>query len=147
MIPVVFDCNVILAAIGWRGTGRLCLKLAAQRHISLHVTTAILDEYETVIPERLKEEIPELDPGPKLAWIRSRSKLIEPAPLGKQRSRDHDDDPYLACALGAGARYLVTYDQDLLSLGKPFGIEIIRPAELLRRINQGLRQKPSRKPT
>ena len=134
MIPVVFDCNVILAAIGWRGTPRLCLKLMAQRRISLCVTEAILAEYEVVIPERLKEEMPELDPKPKLAWIRARSKTFEPAPLGKQRSRDQKDDPYIACALAAQARYIITYDQDLLELGKPFGVEIIRPGELLRRI-------------
>lgn len=134
MIPVVFDCNVILAAIGWRGTGRLCLKLAAQRRVFMYVTEFILAEYETVIPERLKEEIPELDPWPKLDWIRVKSRLIEPAPLGKQRSRDKCDDPYLACALAAKARYIITYDLDLLKLAKPFGIEIIRPTELVRRM-------------
>lgn len=87
-----------------------------------------------VVAERLKVEVSEVDPNPKLAWIRTRSRIIEPAPLGKQRSRDPKDDPYLACALAAHARYIVTYDQDLLKLGKPFGVEIIRPGELLRRI-------------
>jgi putative PIN family toxin of toxin-antitoxin system len=134
MIAVVFDCNVILAAIGWRGTARLCLKLAAKRRVSMCVTEAILAEYGTVIPERLKEEIPALDPKPKLAWIRRKSQLFEPVPLGKQRSRDAKDDPYLACALAARARYIITYDGDLLKLEKPFGVEIIRPAELIRRI-------------
>src|ERR1035437_3259658 len=134
MIAVVFDCNVVLAAIGWRGTARLCLKLAAKRRVSMCVTEAILAEYETVIPERLKEEIPALDPKPKLAWIRLKSQLFEPVPLGKQRSRDAKDDPYLACALPARARHIITYDGDLLILGKPFGVEIMRPAELLRRV-------------
>ena len=134
MIPVVVDANVILAAIGWGGSARLCLKLVAKRRIAMSVTESILAEYEAVVPERLKEEMPEVDPEPKLAWIRAKSKLFEPAPLGKQRSRDPNDDPYLACALAAHARYIITYDEDLLRLGKPFGIEIIRPAELLRRI-------------
>ena len=134
MIAVVFDCNVVLAAIGWGGTPPLCLKLVAARRISLCVTEAILAEYETVIPERLKEEIPGLDAQPKLAWIRAKSRCFDPAPLGKPRSRDQKDDPYLACALAAAARYVVTYDKDLLELEKPFGIEIIRPAELLRRL-------------
>jgi predicted nucleic acid-binding protein len=78
--------------------------------------------------------MPALDPKPKLAWIRAKSQFFEPAPLGKQRSRDAKDDPYLACALAARARYIITYDGDLLKLEKPFGIEIMRPAELLRRI-------------
>jgi predicted nucleic acid-binding protein len=54
--------------------------------------------------------------------------------LGKRRSRDPKDDPYLAGALAAQARYIVTYEDDLLKMGKPFGIEIIRPAELIRRM-------------
>jgi len=134
MIPVVLDANVILAGIGWGGTARLCLKLAAKRRIALCVTEPILAEYEAVVPERLKVEMPDLDPHPKLAWIRAKSKLFEPAPLGKQRSRDPDDDPYLACALAARAHYIISYDEDLLKLTKPFGIEIIRPAELIRRV-------------
>ena len=134
MIAVVFDCNVILAAIGWSGTARLCLKLAAKRRVSICVTEAILAEYETVIAERLKEEIPALDPKPKLAWIRLKSQLFEPVPLGKERSRYAKDDPGLACVLAARARYIITYDGDLLNLGRPFGVAIMRPAELLRRI-------------
>jgi predicted nucleic acid-binding protein len=58
-------------------------------------------------------------------------KLVDPAPLGKQRSRDAKDDPHLACALGAGANLIVPRDRDLLALQKPFGIQIIMPRELL----------------
>jgi putative PIN family toxin of toxin-antitoxin system len=134
MILVVFDCNVVLAAIGWRGTARRCLKLVAQRHLCLCATEAILAEYDHVIPERLKEEVSEVNPRASLAWIRATSKRFEPAPLGKQRSRDPKDDPYLACALAANASYIITYDRDLLELEKPFGIEILRPAELFRRL-------------
>jgi predicted nucleic acid-binding protein len=54
--------------------------------------------------------------------------------LGKRRSRDAKDDVYLAAALGASAEYIVTHDKDLLDLDRPFGIEMVRPAEFLRRI-------------
>ena len=133
MIRAVYDCNVILSGIGWNGSARACLKLVAHRRVFLFVTDAILTEYETVIPEVLAEELPDLDPHPKLTWIRAKSRLIEPSPLGKRRSRDAKDDIYLACALSAPAQYIVTYDNDLLELDKPFGVETIRPAEFLRR--------------
>jgi putative PIN family toxin of toxin-antitoxin system len=94
----------------------------------------MLAEYESVIPEILAEEIPEINAHPKLVWVRSKSKLVEPAPLGKRRSRDAKDDIYLACALAGGAQYIATYDNDLLALEKPFGIATIRPAEFLREI-------------
>ena len=110
------------------------LKLLACRQIFLFVTREILAEYEAVIPEILTEEMPKIDQHPKLAWIRNKSRLVEPAPLGKQRSRDVKDDIYLAAAMAASAAFVVTYDKDLLTLGKPFGIETIRPPEFLRRI-------------
>ncbi len=134
MIRVVYDCNVILSGIGWNGSARNCLKLVARRRVFHFVTDAILVEYETVIPEILAKEVPGIDPHPKLAWVRSKSKPVDPAPLGKRRSRDQKHDIYLACALSASASYLVTYDGDLLALEKPFGIQTIRPAEFLRRI-------------
>lgn len=134
MIRAVFDCNVVLLGIGWSGSARACLELVARRRVFLFVTEAILAEYESVIPETLAEELPDIDPHPKLAWIRARARQVEPSLLGKRRSRDSKDDIYLAGALAASAQYLVTYDKDLLALGKPFGVETIRPAELLRRI-------------
>ena len=135
MIRAIYDCNVILSGIGWNGSARKCLKLVAQRKVFLFVTDDILAEYESVIPRTLAEEVPEIDPRPKLNWIRARSQLVEPMPLGKRRSRDLKDDIYLAGALAASAEYIVTYDADLLALEKPFGIEIIRPAEFIRRIS------------
>lgn len=54
--------------------------------------------------------------------------MVEPSSLGKQRSRDAKDDPYLAAALAAKASFIVTYDKDLLDLGKPFGIRILKPS-------------------
>lgn len=63
-------------------------------------------------------------------------KLVEPAPLGKPRSRDVKDDPYLACALAAGAKVIVSRDEDLLVLQKPFGIQILTPRELLMKLTR-----------
>lgn len=134
MIRAVYDCNVIMSGIGWNGAARNCLKLVACRQVFLYVTDEILAEYEMVIPDALVEELPKIDPHPKLAWIRNKSRLVEPALLGKRRSRDPKDDIYLAAAIAASATCIVTYDKDLLSLEKPFGIEIIRPPEFLRRI-------------
>ena len=136
MIRAVYDCNVVLSGIGWNGSARECLKFVALRRVFIFVTESVLTEYEEIIPETLSREVPEIDPAPKLAWIRSKVRLVEPAPLGKQRSRDFEDDIYLAAAMGASAQYVVTYDHDLLDLQKPFGIETIRPAAFLRRLKQ-----------
>ena len=56
--------------------------------------------------------------------VSGKVRLVEPTPLGKPRSHDPQDDPYLAAALSARA-VIVTYDKELLDLGKPFGVEIL----------------------
>lgn len=134
MIRAVYDCNVVLSGIGWDGSTRKCLKLIALRRVFAFTTEAILNEYDTVIPETLAEEVPDVDPLPKLTWLKRKITVVEPADLGKQRSRDKKDDIYLAAAVAASAHYIVTYDRDLLVLGKPFGIEIVPPGAFLRRI-------------
>jgi predicted nucleic acid-binding protein len=38
---------------------------------------------------------------------------------------------FIATALSANAKAIISYDQDLLALEKPFGIPILRPAGFL----------------
>ena len=65
---------------------------------------------------------------PLFAWLQRKAVYFKPAELGKQRSRDISDDIFLSCALAGGAKMIVSKDNDLLDLGKPFGIEILKPA-------------------
>ena|SRR5713101_1238125 len=58
--------------------------------------------------------------------------------------RDPNDDKIVACALAAGAEYIVTRDKDLLSLGEYEGVTMITPEEFLHVLRgQGL--APSRR--
>ncbi len=64
--------------------------------------------------------------------MRAKALWVEPRPLGKQRSRDIKDERFLAAALAADAKAIVSYDRDLLVLEKPFGISILRPSGFLK---------------
>lgn len=131
MTTVVFDTNSVISAIFWpRSTARRCLAGLARRQFGIGASREVFDEYETVAAE-LQHRFPGCSSAGALAWLRLKARWVEPALLGKQRSRDPKDDPFLACALAAQAKYLVTRDGDLLALGKPFGIEIITPAVFL----------------
>ena len=102
--------------------------------MAVFATLEILEEVRSLAAERgdkFKQA-----PHNLLTWYYDRVKLVEPSPLGKQRSRDSKDDLYLACALAAGAEIIVSRDDDLLVMKKPFGIEIIPPRELLRRLSK-----------
>lgn len=131
MTTVVLDTNVIVSAIYWpRSIARSCLAGLARRYYSLAVTEEIFDEYEAVSSE-LQIRFPAVNPSAALAWLRLKARWVDPFPPGKQRSRDWKDDPFLSCALASSAKYIVTRDQDLLVLSKPFGIEIISPRRFL----------------
>jgi predicted nucleic acid-binding protein len=95
------------------------------------VTPDILREYEQRAPEILAVEAPHANVIGPLAWIRDKAWLVEPVPLGKRRSRDIKDERFLAAALAASAEAIVSYDEDLLVLEKPFGITILRPPRFL----------------
>ncbi|MGO8765574.1 MAG: putative toxin-antitoxin system toxin component, PIN family [Limisphaerales bacterium] len=129
---VVLDANVVFSGAGWRGEAHNCLIAMARRRITVYATEEILNELQGLVTEiGFKAKF---SPHNLLNWYYDRVKLVKPAPLGKQRSRDAKDDPYLACALAAGAKIIVTRDDELLALEKPFGIQIITPRELLARL-------------
>ncbi len=140
MILAVFDCNVLISAIGWGGHPRACLNLVAAGQVTLCLTPDIWTEYDQRVPEVLAQKKPGVNAGPMLDWILRTATMVEAAPLGKRRSRDLKDDRYLACALGAGAKFIVTSDRDLLDLEKPFGIKTVTPVELLLQIRGKINQ-------
>ena len=113
-----------------RSTARRCLAGLARRQYAIAVTKSVFDEYEAVAAS-FQSRFPACNSAGSLAWLRLKARWVEPAPLGKPRSRDAKDDPFLSCALAARAKYLITRDDDLLVLGKPFGIETITPARFL----------------
>ena len=132
MTRAVFDASTLVAAVFWpRSTARHAWTLAARRQVQPCVTPEIEAEYRRTCLEFQRRRFPDRSPLPFLGWIHHKALHCLPAPLGKQRSRDATDDPFLACALAAQAKYVVASDRDLLSLGKPFGIVIVTPAEFI----------------
>lgn len=135
MTHAVFDTSTVVAAIFWpRSTARRAWTLVARRAARACVTAEIEAEYRATCLEIHQLRFAARSPLPFLNWIHQKALHCVPAPLGKQRSRDPSDDPFLACALAASARYVVASDRDLLDLGKPFGIAIVTPAEFIKRV-------------
>jgi putative PIN family toxin of toxin-antitoxin system len=132
---VVFDTNVIVSATGWRGPTHLLFVALARRRYLVYSSAWILAESQKTLT-RLKTDgkLGKHDPWPVFNWFCSTCRRVELSPTGKRRSRDPKDDPILATALSARCKLLVAFDKDLLSMGKPFGIEIIKPSQFLFRL-------------
>jgi len=128
---IVIDTNTFISA-GWSANAhaRRVFAAVARRRFRLAVTSDILQEYRGV---SRRPRFSGRNYSGLLDWVEKYALMVEPAPLGKRRSRDVTDDIFLACALSAGARFIISGDQDLLVLDKPFGIEVIRPAQFIAR--------------
>lgn len=132
MILAVFDARAVVAACGWTAEPYRCVVLTARRRIRSFVTDEILAEWRATI-SKLEAKVTKFrrSPWPTLDGLIELSQHVIAAPLGKQRSRDAKDDPYIACALAARAEFIISRDPDLLDMGKPFGIQVVTPREML----------------
>ena len=139
MTSAVFDSNVAVGGSVWRGQSYLCLVSMARRRVRVFSSAWILEEVRRSVTQLQERGLTgERDLWPIVNWFAGTARLVIPAPTGKQRSRDPKDDPILGTALASGARTIVTFDKDVLVLEKPFGIEIIHPAELLARLQTAI---------
>ena len=131
---VVYDANVAAAGVVFRGEAWACLVKLARRQVFAYGSEFTLAETRETATELIQHRKAVYNAAGALVWYLDNLKVIAPAPLDKQRSRDPDDDPNLAVALAARAPIIVSYDKDLLALGKPFGVEVLKPAAFLKRL-------------
>lgn len=134
MINAVFDCGVVISGLGWTGNPRRCLDLVHAGQVLLCLTQDVWAEYAEKVPAVLAELKRDVDSEKELARLLRVAHFFDPAPLGRQRSRDTKDDRYLSAALGAKVEALVTNDRDLLDLKKPFGVAIMTPIEFIKHV-------------
>lgn len=136
---IVLDTNVVLSALLWQGTPHRLLATIQQRgDIQLITTTALLEEFADVLSRPSATR--------RLAMIgRSASEiltdyveataLIEPGEVLRVVVHDADDDQVIAAAVASRADLIVSGDRrHLLPLGSHQGIDIVEPAEALRRL-------------
>ena len=136
MIRAVLDTNVLVSALlffgppsqlvpAWQG-GRLCPVVSAE----------ILEEYVRVLAySKFKltgSEILSLIEEGVLPFVDT----VRAKPISVPTLRDPDDMKSLACAVSARVHWLVSGDDDLLSIGKVESVEIVSVTNFLRHLKQ-----------
>jgi len=117
----VFDCMVYLqAAARPGGPARACLGMAQQGRVVLCISASIRSEVEDVLTRpKIRQKFPSLTPGAVAVFlgdVDSVAKRVPDVPSVVLLPRDPKDEPYLNLALAVTAKYLVTWDRDLLDL-------------------------------
>lgn len=127
-MKAVFDTNVLIAAFLTEG---LCAKLLLRaRHgdFTLILSTFILQEFKKFLQKKIKASGQEIEMALKLIEDAA-SEIIQPSILMERTCRDADDDNILKCAVVSASDYLVTGDDDLLTLHKHGKTQIIKPRQ------------------
>jgi len=131
-VKIVLDTNVFISGIFWSGPPYQILKAWQQRKIELIVSQEILNEYDHV-SKALSEKYPAIDLSPFIELLTIHAELCVPEKLKEPISRDPDDDKFIACALSAKIKIIVTGDKDLLSVSGYQGINIMKPSSFVKK--------------
>ena len=131
---IVIDTNVVASGVFFGGKPQELLLLAINGNLETYVSKEIVIEYLEII-ERLAKKYP--DRPKKLPLEPFISSCIQIEPERKiSVCRDIDDNKFLECALESKCFYVVSGDDDLLSLEKFENVEIITVAEFFNRLEK-----------
>jgi len=127
---VVIDTNLLISAFGWDGKPEAVLRLIEKRRIRNYTTDEIFDELRRVVaypklkfPPSLQVKI--------LEFVFCWSTFVQNGEPVAVVAADPDDDKFIACAIGAGASYIISGDPHLLEVGSYQGVRILTPAQFL----------------
>ncbi len=133
-LKLVIDTNTLVSAFFWEGNEAELLRKIEQGEAKIYITSKILKEVEEVIKRPKFDQVMKnagLIPNQIMQKIVSLSHLVIAPKLNIKVCRDEKDNKFLECAVNAKADYIVSGDEDLLSLKEYKGMPIIRASRML----------------
>ncbi len=127
---VVLDTNVLISGIFFSGPPAQILTAWQAEKIQIVVSTEIIEEYWRV-GERLAQKYIGIDIEPTLGLIIKNAELIQAPPLSGQISRDPHDDKFIACALAGNVGFIISGDNDLLTIASYREVQVLTPRAFL----------------
>ena len=134
-VTVVFDTNILFSATGWRGNPFRCVELARAGRIRAVTCPEVLRELAEKLAAKLAFSDQQVDET--LADYLSFHTVVDIPGVLDVVARDPEDNAVLECAQAGQARFIITGDDDLLTLKTYQGIDIISAAEFQRRWQAG----------
>lgn len=128
----VFDTNILISAMLWRGAPYRCL-LAIQAGLAeLVLSPPILDELRWVLNKKFSYTEKETKDAVK--FVQDAATLVKIPGSLRAVPDDPEDDKFIETAQVAGAKYIVSGDRHLLKMGLYGGIEIINARAFLEKL-------------
>jgi len=129
-VKVVLDTNVFVSGVFFRGPPHEILRAWRDGRVELVVSPEIVGEYFRV-GKILSERFPGIELEPILSLLTIEAILVSAPELPEAVCDDPDDDKFLACAIAAGAKVVVSGDRHLLKISGYHEIEVIKPREFV----------------
>src|SRR5437868_4850326 len=118
---VIFDTNILFSATGWRGHPFQCVALARDGKVQAVSCAHIMNELSEKLTAKLRFS-PDQTAETLADYLGFMPLVSIPGSLDAV-PRDREDNAVLECAVVATARFVVTGDLDLLTLGTFRSIE------------------------
>ncbi len=136
---IVLDSNVIVAAFATRGLCAALFEYCVENH-EIFLCSAMLKEITRVLRKRIKVPLSTVDEIE--LYLKDSTSLVKPARIDPRVCRDKNDLPVLGCALSSLSEFIITGDDDLLSLVRYEKIDIVTPRQFWERVKtRGNRRK------
>ena len=136
---ILLDTNVLLAALRSQAGAsyQLLTMIGADERLELCLSTALLLEYEEILA-RFRADIALDDAALEATLDYLCAVATKPTIYFRWRPAlcDPDDEFLLDLAVAARCHFVVTFNTRDLRGAERFGIEIVTPAELLRRLKE-----------
>ena len=131
MTIAVYDTNVLISGIFWRGVPRQLIRLAREGQVQVVTCQALLDELISVLTRADKPFGLSRKEATRIASdVLTYTRLVTPSRTVNV-CRDSKDNIVLSCALAGQAEFIATGDQDLLVIQEFEGIRIVIAHDLL----------------
>jgi uncharacterized protein len=136
-LKFVIDTNVWVSGLIWGGKPRQVIELTSMAPHEIYSCAALVQElrhtlsYARLQPYLLARQLNAQSLCDQITLV---AHLQPPATLKQPVCRDPADDVVLACALAAQADYIVSGDQDLLTLKSFESITILTVDQALQRL-------------
>lgn len=126
-MKIVIDTNVVISGVFFGGIPRKILTYVTSGSVTACATPSIVDEYNEIVAEMIDRKSGKIN---KDILLRLLLQLEIITPVSHiSICRDPDDNAFLECAEDAKALYIVSGDNDLLSLEQYKDIRIITAKE------------------
>lgn len=136
-LKLVLDTSTIISAFFWDGNEAELLREIEKRNVKLYISKEILDEIADVIIRPKFRHVmlkANLTPEQILEKIISISQVVITTKIQIDICKDKKDNKFLECAEIAKVDYIVSGDDDLLTLKSYNNIQIVRTSQILKLI-------------